>query len=70
MHVAELNIGRVKYALDDPRMAGFMDNLDRINALAERSPGSVCPWNSCMTQDRAFSALSMGLRPQKKCCAS
>ena len=41
MHVAELNIGRVKYALDDPRMSGFMDNLDRINALAERSPGFV-----------------------------
>lgn len=41
MHVAELNIGRVKYALDDPRMADFMNNLDRINALAERSPGFV-----------------------------
>ena len=26
---------------DDPRMAGFMDNLDRVNALAERSAGFV-----------------------------
>ena len=41
MQIAELNIGRIKYDLDDPRMAGFMDNLDRINALAERSPGFV-----------------------------
>ena len=41
MQIAELNIGRVRYPLDDPRMAGFMDNLDRVNALAERSPGFV-----------------------------
>ncbi len=41
MHVAELNIGKIKYDLDDPRLSGFMDNLDRINALAERSPGFV-----------------------------
>ena len=41
MHVAELNIGRIRYSQDDPRMADFMDNLDRINALAERSPGFV-----------------------------
>ncbi len=41
MHIAQLNVGRPKYALDDPRMAGFMDNLDRINALAEKSPGFV-----------------------------
>lgn len=41
MHLAQLNVGRPKYALDDPRMAGFMDNLDRINAVAERSKGFV-----------------------------
>lgn len=41
MPVAELNIARPLYPLDDPRIAGFMDNLDRINALAERSPGFV-----------------------------
>ena len=40
-HIAELNIGRIRYATDDPRMAGFMENLDRINALAERSKGFV-----------------------------
>ncbi len=41
MHLAELNIGKFKYPTADARMAGFMDNLDRVNALAERSPGFV-----------------------------
>jgi hypothetical protein len=41
MQIAELNIGKIKYELDDPRLAGFMENLDRVNALAERSPGFV-----------------------------
>ncbi|MGE0597347.1 MAG: DUF3291 domain-containing protein [Hyphomonadaceae bacterium] len=41
MHVAELNVGRALYPLDDPRMAGFMDALEAINALAERTPGFV-----------------------------
>ena len=41
MHLAELNIGKFKYPTSDPRMAGFMDNLDRVNALAERSAGFV-----------------------------
>ena len=41
MHLAELNIGRFKHPVDDPRMAGFMDNLDRVNAIAERSEGFV-----------------------------
>ena len=41
MHLAEVNIGRFRYPTTDPRMAEFMDNLDRINALAERSPGFV-----------------------------
>ncbi len=41
MKLAELNVGYAQYPLDDPRMAGFMDNLDRINTLAERAPGFV-----------------------------
>ncbi|MEO0999197.1 MAG: DUF3291 domain-containing protein [Pseudomonadota bacterium] len=41
MPIAELNVGRSAHDLDDPRMAGFMDNLERINALAERSPGFI-----------------------------
>jgi Domain of unknown function (DUF3291) len=41
MHLAELNIGKFKYSTSDPRMADFMNNLDRVNALAERSKGFV-----------------------------
>jgi hypothetical protein len=41
MHLAQLNIARLKYPLDDERVAGFVDNLDRVNAIAERSAGFV-----------------------------
>jgi hypothetical protein len=37
--LAQLNIGRVKGSLDSPVMADFVANLDRINALADASPG-------------------------------
>lgn len=37
--LAQLNIARPRAALDDPVMAEFMANLERINALAETSPG-------------------------------
>ncbi len=40
-HLAQLNIGRLRGTRDDPAMAGFFDNLDRINAAAERMPGFV-----------------------------
>jgi hypothetical protein len=39
--LAQLNIGRIRYEIDDPRMKGFADNLALVNALAERSPGFV-----------------------------
>jgi hypothetical protein len=40
-HLAQLNIGRIRYDLDDPRMAGFTNNLDLVNAMADRSAGFV-----------------------------
>jgi uncharacterized protein DUF3291 len=40
-HIAQVNIGRMKAALDDPVMAGFVARLDEINALADRSEGFV-----------------------------
>jgi len=40
-HIAQLNVGRAVASLDDPQLADFMAWLDRINALAERSPGFV-----------------------------
>lgn len=37
--LAQLNIAIMKEPLDSPGMADFVANLDRINALAEASPG-------------------------------
>ena len=40
-HLAQFNVARIKYPLDDPRMAEFVDNVDRINRLAEQIDGFV-----------------------------
>ncbi|QRY78495.1 DUF3291 domain-containing protein [Pseudomonas sp. PDNC002] len=40
-HLAQVNIARARAPLDHPLMKGFVDQLDHINALAERSPGFV-----------------------------
>jgi hypothetical protein len=40
-HLAQLNIGRLRGAQGDPVVAEFFDNLDRINGLADASPGFV-----------------------------
>lgn len=40
-HLAQLNIGRMLAAIDDPIMAEFVANLDRINALADGASGFV-----------------------------
>src|SRR5271168_3938978 len=39
--LAQLNIGIIKGTMDSPVMADFAATLDRINALADRSPGFV-----------------------------
>ena len=39
--LAEFNIAQTKYPLDDPRMREFVDNVDRINKLADKLPGFV-----------------------------
>jgi hypothetical protein len=40
-HLAQVNVARARAPLDDPLLAEFMAQLDRINALADRSPGFV-----------------------------
>jgi hypothetical protein len=40
-NLAQVNIGRIRAPLDDPLMEGFTSQLERINALAESSPGFV-----------------------------
>ncbi|SMC29038.1 protein of unknown function [Andreprevotia lacus DSM 23236] len=39
--LAQVNIATLKAPLDSPELADFVANLDRINALAEASPGFV-----------------------------
>lgn len=40
-HLAQVNVAIAKYSYDDPRFAGFVDNLDRIYELAESMPGFI-----------------------------
>jgi hypothetical protein len=40
-HLAQLNIAKLKYGIDDPELADFVARLDDINALADESPGFV-----------------------------
>jgi len=40
-HLAEINIARLKFPIEDSRVEPFVENLGRVNAVAERSPGFV-----------------------------
>ena len=40
-YIAQVNIGRMKAPLESPVMAGFVNRLAEINALADRSPGFI-----------------------------
>ena len=40
-HIAQVNIGRARAAMESPIMEGFASRLAEINALADRSPGFV-----------------------------
>ncbi|MGI9502367.1 MAG: DUF3291 domain-containing protein, partial [Geminicoccaceae bacterium] len=40
-HLAQINIARARFPIDDPGMADFMSQLDEINALADAAPGFV-----------------------------
>ncbi|MGC2826392.1 MAG: DUF3291 domain-containing protein, partial [Pseudolabrys sp.] len=53
-HLAQFNIARTRYPLDDPRMAEFVDNVARVNCLADKVPGFV--WR---LQDESGNAMNM-----------
>jgi len=40
-HLAQVNVGRMRGPQGDPHVAGFYAELDRINALADTTPGFV-----------------------------
>ena len=41
VHVAQVNIATIRAPVGDPLVAEFVDNLDRINAIADAAPGFV-----------------------------
>lgn len=40
-HLAQFNIARLRAPLDSPVLAGFVDQLDAVNAIGDASPGFV-----------------------------
>jgi Domain of unknown function (DUF3291) len=53
-HLAQFNIARIRYPLDDPRMREFVENVDRVNGLADMIEGFV--WR---LQDESGHAMNM-----------
>ena len=41
MPIAQFNIARARWPLEDSRMAGFTNMIERMNAIAERSDGYI-----------------------------
>ena len=50
MHLAELNVGKCRYPMDYRRMAEFMDNLDRVNAIGPSH--EAFGWKEFMDEQR------------------
>ena len=46
-HLAQFNIARIRYPLDDPRMHEFVENVERVNGLADKFQGS---YGGCRTK--------------------
>jgi hypothetical protein len=49
-HLAQVNVGVAKFGYEDPRFSEFVDNLDRLNVLADESPGFV--WRYVQEDER------------------
>lgn len=48
MHLAQFNIGRMTYDLDDPRAADFVNGIEMVNRVAEQSEGFVWKYETGM----------------------
>lgn len=53
MHLAQINIARMIAPLDDPIMRDFVENLNPMNALAEKAPGFI--WRLIEEENNATS---------------
>lgn len=60
-HLAQCNIGRMNAPLDDPSLAGFFAELDRINAIADATPGFV--WR---LKDEGGNAMALAPTPDAR----
>ena len=58
MHLAQVNVARLRAPLDAPEIADFVAGLDPVNALAEAAPGFV--WR---LQDEGGNATSIPYDP-------
>jgi hypothetical protein len=56
--LAQLNIAKMKYVVEAPEMADFVNNLERVNALAEQSPGFI--WRLQTEEGDATSIRAFG----------
>jgi len=57
MHLAQLNVADAIASMDSPEMADFVNNIERINKLAETSPGYI--WR--LTDEDSDNSYSMQL---------
>jgi hypothetical protein len=56
--LAQVNIAIARYSYEDPRFAGFVDNLGRIYALSESTPGFV--WRHVSVNNDAEAKAAFG----------
>ncbi len=57
-HLVQVNIAIARFSYEDPRFAGFIDNLDRIYALSESTPGFV--WRYVSVNEDAEAKAAFG----------
>ncbi len=64
-HLAELNLGILKYDWDDPRVQDFVNGLDLVNGVAARSPGFVWRMDDAeMAFEQTHADGAMGANPR------
>ncbi len=57
-HLVQVNIAIARFSYEDPRFAGLIDNLDRIYALSESTPGFV--WRYVSVNEDAEAKAAFG----------
>jgi hypothetical protein len=63
-HLAQLNVGRIVAETDDPRLAEFMNALDRVNGIGKRSPGFIWMMEGSGEPGRGNTEASIGGDPR------